>query len=98
MSEIEKHRYQTYSESRKSFFYKIFQRIIVNARNEFFNLFVINTNYSNDKSIIDVGTTPSLEEEQNIFLEKTKKNTNIICFSNQDCRVLKKNTKILKVY
>jgi len=88
MSDIKKHRHQTYSESKKSFFYKMFQKIIVNGRNEFFNLFTLNTNYSDDKSIIDIGTTPSLEEEQNIFLDKIKNNQNITCLSNQDCKIL----------
>ena len=90
MSEIIEHRHQTYSESKKSFFYKIFQRITVNARKEFFNLFICNNDYSTNKKIIDIGTTPSLEEEQNIFLEKVKENRNITCFSNQDCKILRK--------
>ena len=96
MSEIIKHRHQTYSESKNSFFYKIFQKITVNARNEFFNLFVYNNNYSINKKIIDVGTTPSLEEEQNIFLEKIKENPNVTCFSNQDCKILQKKYKNIK--
>ena len=90
MSQIIKHRHQTYSESKNSFFYKIFQRITVNARKEFFNLFICNNDYSINKKIIDIGTTPSLEEEQNIFLEKAKENPNITCFSNQDCKILRK--------
>ena len=96
MSEINKHRYQTYSESKKSFLYRIFQRMIVNARREFFNLFVFNTKYSNKKTIIDIGTTPSLEIEQNIFLEKTKDNFGLTCLSDQDCSILLKKYKNIK--
>ena len=96
MSEKIKHQYQTYSESKKSFFYQVFQKITVNARNEFFNLFICNNNYSDKKSIIDIGTTPSLEKEQNIFLENLKTNPNITCLSNQDCKILKEKYRNIK--
>lgn len=33
MSEVEKHRIETYLEAKKSFFYKIVQKITLNARN-----------------------------------------------------------------
>ncbi len=52
MSEIEKHRHETYSEAKKSFLYKIFQKITLNARNDFFNLFLVNNNYSNIKVLL----------------------------------------------
>ena len=96
MSEIEKHRIETYAETKKSFLYKLFQKIIISSRNKFFKLFLINNNYSKYKSIIDIGTTPSIEEEQNIFLENTKDNQNITCLSNQDCKILKKKYKNIK--
>ena len=96
MFEIEKHRHETYSEAKKSFFYKIIQKITLNARNDFFNLFLINNNYSKYKSVIDVGSTPSLDKEQNTFLEKTKDNQNVTCLSNQDCRILLKKYKNIK--
>ncbi len=93
MKEAKKHRKETYSESKKSFLYKFFQKITIDARNEFFNLFVLYTNYTVEKSIIDIGTTPSLDKEQNIFLENTKKNNKITCLSNQDCKILYKKYK-----
>jgi 2-polyprenyl-3-methyl-5-hydroxy-6-metoxy-1,4-benzoquinol methylase len=96
MSEIEKNRVETYSEAKKSFFYKVFQKITLNARNEFFNLFIVNNNYSKYKSIIDIGSTPSIDKEQNIFLEKTNDNQNVTCLSNQDCRILQKKYKNIK--
>lgn len=96
MSEIKKHRYQTYSEGKKSIFYNIFQKITLNARNKFFDIFINNTNYSNHKTVIDVGTTPSIEKEQNIFLDKTRENLNITCLSNQDCNVLKAKFKNIR--
>tara|TARA_B100000989_G_C19473608_1_gene441858 strand:- start:513 stop:1211 length:699 start_codon:yes stop_codon:yes gene_type:complete len=96
MSEIIKHRQQTYSESKKSFLYKIFKQITISARNEFFNLFIKYNNYSSNKTIIDIGTTPSLDKEQNIFLEKIKDNLSITCLSNQDCKILLKKYKNIK--
>ena len=77
-------------------FYKIFQQIIVEARNEFFKLFSNNTNYSDDKTVIDIGSTPSLDKEQNIFLDNVKNNQNVTCLSNQDCKILQKKYKNIK--
>jgi len=96
MSEIVKHRNETYSEAKKSLLYKIIQKITLNARNEFFNLFLINNNYSKYKSIIDIGSTPSIDKEQNTFLENIKDNQNVTCLSNQDCRILLKKYKNIK--
>ena len=96
MSEIKKHREETYSEAKKSFLYIIFQKITLNARNQFFNLFLVNNNYSENKSVIDIGSTPSLEKEQNTFLQKVKDNPNITCLSNQDCKILQKKYKNIK--
>ena len=96
MSEKSSKRYETYSESKSTIFHNFYKTITLNARKEFFNLFVLNTKYSENKSVIDIGTTPSLEEEQNIFLEKTKNNTNITCLSNQDCQILFKKYKNIK--
>ncbi len=97
MSEkIKRHRHETYSESKNSYLYRIFQKIIIKARNNFFNLFKINNDYTNNKSIIDIGSTPSIDIEQNNFLENTKNNPYITCLSNQDCRILKKKYKNIK--
>jgi ubiquinone/menaquinone biosynthesis C-methylase UbiE len=94
--EIRNHQNQTYSETKKSIFYTIFKKIISDARHEFFSLFCKHTNYTDKKSIIDVGTTPSLTEEQNIFIENTKNNPNVTCFSNQDCKILQKKYSNIK--
>jgi len=95
-SEIKRSRYQTYSEGKKSFLYNFFKRITIKARGQFFIYFKESTNYSNEKSIIDIGTTPSLDSEQNIFLTKTQENQNITCFSNQDCKILLKKFNNIK--
>ena len=85
-----KNRIQTYSESKNSFFYKFIKKITINARLKFFNHFKDLTKYDDSKSLLDIGTTPSIDSEQNIILEKTNKNKNITCLSNQDCNILKK--------
>ena len=96
MNEVVKHRIQTYSESKKTFLHSIFKKITINARNEFFRIFKENTKYSISKSIIDIGTTPSLDAEQNILLDRTKKNQNITCLSNQNCKILSKKYPNIK--
>ena len=98
MNEAVKHRVQTYSESKKTFLHSIFKKITIDARNEFFRIFKQNTKYSISKSIIDIGTTPSLDAEQNIFLERTKKNHNIACLSNQNCKILSKKYPNIKKF
>ena len=82
-------RIQTYSESKNTFLYSIIKKITINARQQFFTKFLKLTNYQIENSVLDIGTTPSKDDEQNIFLENTKNNVNITCVSNQDCRVLK---------
>lgn len=96
MSKIEKHRIETYSEAKKSILYNFFQKIMLDTRNEFFNLLLVNNYYSKYKSVIDIGSTPSKDKKQNTFLEKTKDNHNITCLSNQDCRNLQKKYKNIK--
>jgi len=96
MSKNKTYLHQTFYEAKASIFYKKIQQIIINKRDEFFNLFLKTTNFSNDKSIIDIGTTPSIEDEQNIFLEKIKNNLNVTCLSDQDCRVLQQKFKNIK--
>ena len=90
MEEKIKHRVQTYSESKNSFFYSFIKKTILNAREKFFNHFKNLTEYNDDQSLLDIGTTPSLDSEQNVILEKTKNNKNITCLSDQDCNILEK--------
>ena len=74
MEEKIKHRVQTYSESKNSFFYKLIKKIILDAREKFFDYFKNLTEYNDNKSLLDIGTTPSLDSEQNVILEKIKNN------------------------
>ena len=96
MDDKNRYRLETYTESKKKLFYQIYKKIITSARNKFFNIFKDTTEYSDDKSVIDIGTTPSLDVEHNIFLEKTKNNHKITCLSNQNCEILKKKYPNLK--
>ena len=98
MDKITKHRIQTYSESKKSLFHYFFKKITLNARNKFFEYFKNSTAYDENKSILDIGTTPSLDEEQNIILTKTINNNNITCLSNQDCKKLSKKYTNIKEF
>jgi hypothetical protein len=99
MKKKERERKQTYSETKKfNFLYYIFEKIANDARNEFFNILKKKTKYSKKKTIIDIGTTPSLDTVQNIILSKIKDNKNITCLSNLDCKILlKKYPNIKKI-
>jgi ubiquinone/menaquinone biosynthesis C-methylase UbiE len=98
MDKSTKHRIQTYSESKKSFFHNFFKKITLDARNKFFEYFKNSTEYNHDKSILDIGTTPSLDEEQNVILTKTINNKNITCISNQDCQILSQKYHHIKEF
>jgi hypothetical protein len=92
-------RQKTYSELNKiNFINNILKKIANDARNEFFNILKTSTGYDKNKSVIDVGTTPSLDELHNILLSKIKDNRNVTCLSNLNCKVLlKKYPNIKKI-
>ena len=90
MTKNNKNRYQTYSEIKKTYLHGLIKNIIINARKRFFIKLKNLTNYNVNNTILDIGTTPSTDVEQNIFLENTRDNFNITCLSNQDCSLLKK--------
>ena len=91
-------RNQTYSESKKSIFHKFFKKMTINARNKFFEYFKDYTKYDDNKSVLDIGSTPTLDEEHNIILTKTRNNKNITCLSNQDCKILSKKYPNIKEF
>jgi SAM-dependent methyltransferase len=99
MRKREREREQTYSEAKKfNFLYYVFNKIANDARNEFFNILKKQTKYSKNKTIIDIGTTASLDDVQNVILSKIKNNKNITCLSNLDCKILlKKYPNIKKI-
>ena len=90
-------RQETYSELKRiNFVKKIFEKILNDARNNFFSILRKNTKYNKNKSIIDIGTTPSINEFQNIILSKVKNNKNVTCLSNLDCKILLKKYPYIK--
>jgi len=90
-------RKETYSDSKKiKFINYIFEKIANDVRDEFFNILKKNTKYSSKKSIIDIGTTPNLDDVQNIILSKIKDNKNITCLSNLNCKILHKKYPNIK--
>lgn len=99
MQNLNKIRIQTYSESKNiKFINQIFEKIAKDARNQFFNIFKENTKYSKAKNIIDIGTTPSLDDVQNIILSKIKNNENVTCLSNLNCKnIIKKYPNIKRI-
>ena len=69
-----KHRVQTYSESKNSIFYRFIKKIILDAREKFFNHFKNSTEYNDDLSLLDIGTTPSLDNDscnEDLFCDRT---------------------------
>jgi ubiquinone/menaquinone biosynthesis C-methylase UbiE len=93
-----KHQIETYSELKENNLLNyLLEWAVGNARDKFFDIFKKKTQYSKKKSIIDIGTTPSLRKIHNSILSKVKKNNNVTCLSNLNCKSLsKKYTNIKK--
>jgi ubiquinone/menaquinone biosynthesis C-methylase UbiE len=64
-------------------------KILRYNREKIHKIFLDNTSYNNHLSLLDVGTSSTLDENHNLILEKTKENKNISCFSNQDLSLVK---------
>jgi hypothetical protein len=92
-------RENTYFEGQNiNFINFIFKKIAYKSRNDFFNILIQNTEYSNTNSIIDIGTTPVLDDVQNVILSKIKNNKKVTCLSNLNCKILlKKYPNIKKI-
>ena len=93
-----KYQIETYSDLKENNLLNYFlERAVGNAREKFFDILKKKTQYSKKKSIIDIGTTPSLRKIHNSILSKVKKNNNVTCLSNLNCKSLsKKYTNIKK--
>ena len=72
--------------------------VVGNARDKFFDIFKKKTQYSQKKSIIDIGTTPSLGKIHNNILSKVKKNKNVTCLSILNCKSLSKKYPNIKKF
>ena len=82
--------------TKSAFFNAYFNKKLKENREKIHNIFLNNVEYTDQKSLLDIGTTPSLEPHNNIILEKTSQNNNVSCLSNQDCSVLKNKFKNIK--
>jgi len=71
-----------------SLFEKYFQKKLLENREKILKIFFNEINYKDDKTLLDVGTTVSIDKNHNLILQKTLNNKNITCLSNQDCTLL----------
>ena len=68
---------------------KLLNKILLENRERILNIFFNEINYNDEISLLDIGTTANIDKNHNLILQKTLKNKNIVCLSNQDCTVLK---------
>ena len=68
---------------------KFLKKIILKNRIKIFKIFEENIKFDENTNIIDIGTTPILDEHENIIFHHYKWKKNITGFSNQDCNILK---------
>jgi len=94
-----KYQIETYSELKENNpLNYLLEWAVGNARDKFFDIFKKKTQYSQEKSIIDIGTTPSLGKIHNNILSKVKKNKNVTCLSNLNCKSLSKKYPNIKKF
>lgn len=77
-------------------FNNYFQNILKVKREEIFNEINRKVKLNNKLQKLDVGTSPFLNEVENTFIHKLN-GENITSISDQDCRILKKKFKKLKI-
>tara|TARA_B100000401_G_scaffold437030_1_gene381717 strand:+ start:1013 stop:1702 length:690 start_codon:yes stop_codon:yes gene_type:complete len=70
-------------------FDNLFIKILNYNRNKIHNIFLNETEYTIKNSILDIGTTNSEDNSQNVILQKTRDNDKVYCLSNQDITNLK---------
>jgi ubiquinone/menaquinone biosynthesis C-methylase UbiE len=78
------------------FFDKFFLKILKYNREKIFNIFKKNIQIKKNYNLIDIGTSPILEDYENMILQKYPWKHKILCFSNQDCSILKKKFPDIK--
>ena len=61
-----------------------FLKLLRYNRDKIHKIFTKHTEYNNNKSVLDVGTSSTLDNNHNIILQKTVDNKNIDCLSDQD--------------
>jgi len=89
------------SAQKKSYWRKIFlldtflKYIVSNNRIFFFKYFCDSIKFDDKSTILDVGTTPSTEDHENLFIKLFPYKFNITCLSNTDCTSIKDKFKVL---
>ena len=73
-----------------------FKSAVLNNRKYFYKIFLNHNNFNEKTTILDVGTTPSLEDHENFFINAYPYKNNITCLSNVDCSKLNRKFKYLK--
>jgi ubiquinone/menaquinone biosynthesis C-methylase UbiE len=68
---------------------KFLIKILLNYREFFFKVFEDNIPYTKDVKVLDIGTTGSITEQDNIFIKKFRYKKNLTCLSNQNLDDLK---------
>ena len=92
------------NEEEKTFWKKVplidgmLKKILRYNREKIHKIFVKQTNYNSNNSILDIGTTSSLDDNHNIILQKTRDNKNVFCLSDQDLFILKKKYPHIKQF
>ena len=71
-------------------FESYFNKKLLENREKILKIFFNEIHYNNEKSLLDVGTTSSINKNHNLILQKILNNKKITCLSNQDCSFLKK--------
>ena len=66
-----------------------FKKKLLENREKILKIFFNEINYMDEKTLLDIGTTASIDKNHNLILQKTLNNKNITCLSNQDCNLLK---------
>ena len=62
---------------------------LLSNRKKMYKIFQDYIPTSEETKIIDIGTTPSLEEHENYLVHQYKWKKNLTCLSNEDCGILK---------
>ena len=92
------------SDLKETYFTKIplldnfFYRLLKVNREKIHDIFKKHLDYSDNDSLIDVGTTPSLNDSHNLILQKTINNNQVTSFSNLDCKILHKKFSNIKEF
>jgi len=68
---------------------KFLVKILLRFREFFFKVFEDNIAYTKDTKVLDIGTTGSITDQDNIFIKKFKYKNNLTCLSDQNLDNLK---------